>query len=554
MKTEKLWRFASAIVLVCSFGALAAGDTLTNKAKQAAREAQGELQLKTARANPLQLRQFLKKMPKGADLHYHLGGGVYAESLIEFAADDGLCVDLAKWSVGECPANGETKEIVSAKKALEKQSIYDSLVDSFSMRSFLPSAGVSAHDHFFDSFGKVGVHGHKPEMVDEAASRAAAQNEQYMELMVSPPDATAQKIADKISGEEKWGQANYKNGQFGEKDFADLREEFRGMEVQSDAYAKDAKEKEEECRRPSLKENVECTVAFYQSIETGRAKLEHCDDQASSAKACSVDVRYICQISRGKAFLKVFAQTLLCFEASSAAPETLVGLNLVMPEDGIVSMRDYDLHMRMLRYLHGAYPKVHITLHAGELAYGLVPPEGLCCHVRGAVEVAGAERIGHGVDVMYEDRPHELLKEMAAKHVMVEINLTSNDVILGISGKNHPFAVYQQLRVPMALSTDDEGVSRIDLTNEYVRAVETYDLKYVQLKNMARTGLEHAFLPGESLWAKPDVFTASVKSCEKDQLGGEKPTRACDDFLHANPRSKQQWELERRFRAFEQDF
>src|SRR5579871_4137690 len=33
---------------------------------------QGELQLAAARTNPLQLRQFLKKMPKGADLHYHL--------------------------------------------------------------------------------------------------------------------------------------------------------------------------------------------------------------------------------------------------------------------------------------------------------------------------------------------------------------------------------------------------------------------------------------------------------------------------------------------------
>src|SRR5258706_149887 len=95
----------------------------------------------------------------------------------------------------------------------------------------------------------------------------------------------------------------------------------------------------------------------------------------------------------------------------------------------------------------------------------------------------------HGVDVMFEDRPHELLKEMTAKRVMVEINLTSNDMILGIIGKNHPLPMYRQFGVPVALSTDDEGVSRIDLTNEYVRAVETYDFKYADLKRMARTGL-----------------------------------------------------------------
>ena len=84
--------------------------------------------------------------------------------------------------------------------------------------------------------------------------------------------------------------------------------------------------------------------------------------------------------------------------------------------------------------------------------------------------MAGAERIGHGVDVMYEDDARELLKEMADKHVMVEINLSSNEGILGVEGDEHPFPVYRSAHVPVALSTDDEGVSRIDLTHEYVRA------------------------------------------------------------------------------------
>ena len=164
-------------------------------------------------------------------------------------------------------------------------------------------------------------------------------------------------------------------------------------------------------------------------------------------------------------------------------------------------MADYALHMRIVGFLHGLYPQVHISLHAGELAPGLVPPEGLCCHIRMAVEVAHAERIGHGVDVMYENQPYDLLKEMAAKHVMVEINLTSNDLILGVSGKNDPLPVYRKYGVPVALSTDDEGVSRINLTHEYVRAAETYGLRYADLKNVVRTSLEDAFLPGASLWS-----------------------------------------------------
>src|SRR6202007_3070515 len=162
--------------------------------------------------------------------------------------------------------------------------------------------------------------------------------------------------------------------------------------------------------------------------------------------------------------------------------------------------------------------------HAGELAEGLVPPEGLCCHIRLAVEQGHAERIGHGVDVMYEERPYELLKEMAAKRVMVEIALTSNDVILGISGKNHPFPIYRKFGVPVALSTDDEGVSRIDITHEYVRAVETYGLRYSDLKQMARTSLEHSFLPGASLWREQDSFTRAAPACLQDALGGGNPT------------------------------
>src|ERR1700719_2865404 len=139
-----------------------------------------------------------------------------------------------------------------------------------------------------------------------------------------------------------------------------------------------------------------------------------------------------------------------------------------MPEDGAISMADYEPHMRMIGVLHGIYPRVHISLHAGELAPGLVPPEGLCCHIRLAVEEAHAERIGHGVDVMQEDRPYDLFIEVAAKLHKVEISLSSNDVILGVSGKDHPLPIYRKFHVPVALSTYHEGVSRINLTHEYV--------------------------------------------------------------------------------------
>jgi adenosine deaminase len=231
-----------------------------------------------------------------------------------------------------------------------------------------------------------------------------------------------------------------------------------------------------------------------------------------------------------------------------------VGINFVRPEDDFVAMRDYTQQMKMIGFLHTLYPDVHISLHAGELKLGLVPPEGLRFHIRQAIELAHAERIGHGVDVMYEDRPRDLLTEMVDRHVMVEINLTSNEGILGVEGDAHPFPVYHSVHVPVALSTDDEGVSRIDLTHEYVRAALDYHLRYADLKQLARTGMEHAFLPGASLWARPDDFRAPVDACKGQPLGDEKPSAACKALLDQNEKAQAQWQLERRFRAFEAKF
>ena len=67
----------------------------------------------------------------------------------------------------------------------------------------------------------------------------------------------------------------------------------------------------------------------------------------------------------------MFAQTLLAFEVASADPN-VVGLNFVQPEDAYMAMSEYNRQMHMLDYLHSVYPKVHISLHAGELAPGMV--------------------------------------------------------------------------------------------------------------------------------------------------------------------------------------
>jgi len=473
---------------------------------------------------PEALRAFLSSFPKGADLHVHLSGAIYAETFIREAGEDGLCVDPDALALIKPPCNGRfiPASELGGNITPARQALYNKLVDSLSMRSFVPSAGWSGHDQFFATFGRVnGLKNHAAEWVDEVASRAAAQNQQYLELMQTPPFGNAAKLGHTIGGPS------------GKPDFDGLRQKLLDA---------------------GLREEVDTDRQEMLAAETGREKFEHCGTP-QAAPACQVQIRYLYQILRSNPPEQVFAQTLLGFETVSAAiknqEKTFVGINFVQPEDDLIAMRDYPLQMQMIEYLHSVYPQVHISLHAGELVEGMVPPKGMRFHIRQAVELAHAERIGHGVDVMHEDQAGVLLKEMAEKHVMVEINLSSNEGILGVKGTAHPFPLYRAAGVPIALSTDDEGVSRIDLTHEYVRAAADYNLSYDDLKNLARTGIAHSFLPGAELWAEQDVFGTVTTACQGDLPGGEKPSPSCKALLHSSEKAAAEWELEGRFHAFE---
>jgi adenosine deaminase len=468
---------------------------------------------------PLALHAFLAAMPKGADLHMHLSGAVYAESMLAQAGADGLCVDAASLSLvkpaataNDHPASCPNGQLPAAKVPAD-QHLYDALVDSMSMRSFVPSAGRSGHDQFFDTFGRFGALSsarHAGEWLAELTDRAAAQNEQYLEIMHTPPHAHAAALAQELG----WNP-----------DFAAMREQLLAH---------------------GLKDEIATDKRSLDDALAQRNRLQHCGTTEARA-GCAVQVHFLYQVLRGAPPERVFAQTLLGFENAAADPRW-VGLNFVMPEDGYLSMHDYTLQMHMLDFLHRQYPKVHISLHAGELAPGLVPPDGLRFHIRQAIELGHAERIGHGVDVMYEDRPLDLLKQMAARHVMVEINLTSNDVILGITPKDHPLPMYLRYGVPVALSTDDEGVSRIDLTHEYLRAAEDFHLDYPTLKQMARNSLAYSFLPGTALWSGTGALAAA---CRHQAPGAARPDSSCRSFLAGSEKASAQWELERRFGAFE---
>ena len=143
--------------------------------------------------------------------------------------------------------------------------------------------------------------------------------------------------------------------------------------------------------------------------------------------------------------------------------------------------------------------------------------ELLASHIRESIEVGHAERIGHGLDVLYEADVPGLLAEMAQRSSGGRDCVYSHEVVRGMTGSENVLPIYLRAGVPVALATDDEGIVRSELTWYFRRAVEGYHVDYPTLKRMVRDSLDHAFLPDASSWVVPEKFTM-VPACSSGLL------------------------------------
>lgn len=477
--------------------------------------------LSLAQKNSAALDLFLENMPKGADLHVHTDGAAYAEDLVHYGLKDSWCVDPTSYNVslnGKCQPNNRLSAIVL------DQARYDALIDAWSLRNF-PFNSESGEQHFFSTFMKYIplVFYYPAQTIADIVNRAALQHEEYIELMLDSTELNVK--APSGETESDIGQRlGFQNN------FAQMRTRF--------------------LNDPNLKAIINEIPTRLDQIKT--SVNQHLQCQTKTAQpGCQMQVRYLYLGFRNLDAAPLFAQLLTAFEVAQKDSD-IVGVNLVMPENGYVSLRDYTLQMQMIGYLHQTYPKVKISLHAGELVEGQVKPKDLSFHIRQAVEIAKASRIGHGVDVAYETHAGELLHEMANQHILVEINQTSNADILGLKASEHPFLLYFNNHVPTALSTDDEAVLRTNLTHEFADAIENYHLSYSDVKRLARNSITYSFMPGQSLWQSEYPFVA-VSACQADLAH---PTQslgaACSQFLKQSPKAHLQWQLEKDFQMFEQ--
>src|SRR5437016_2167292 len=150
-------------------------------------------------------------------------------------------------------------------------------------------------------------------------------------------------------------------------------------------------------------------------------------------------------------------------------------------------------------YDRAAQIGLHRLMHAGEVG----GPE----KIREAIELLGAERIGHGIAAINDP---ELMDLLAERKIPLEICPTSNMNTAalarqlqrkGATIEDHPLPELLRHGIPIVLSTDDPAMFHTTLHEEYRNAARM-GLQEHELARIVEMGFEHAFRPaGETYGA-----------------------------------------------------
>ncbi|MCY7295394.1 adenosine deaminase [Alteromonas sp. a30] len=414
------------------------------------------------------LNLFLTRMPKGGDLHHHYSGTIYAETYLDWVKEKGWHIDSCNFKIITDASKADPKcQTLTVDELLKQDPLYRKLLTLWSDKDFSNHfhEQVPPDSNFFNTFGYFGAAANVNQNIGVKIikARALAENVSYIETQYS---RTGVKSKHLLSDSERQQFINT----------------LLKVDNQQDANA----------TFDSIVEAYAKTSHFNQGVndfvEEVRALHEGIDDE-------NFTMRYQTYTARVQDPLQVFTELYSGFLATDKS-ELLVGVNIVAPENNHVALRDYTLHMYMFNYLSAKYPHVKKALHAGELTLGMVRPKDLLFHMKQAREIAGANRIGHGIDIPYEQDALAQLQDLK-ENAAVEINLTSNEFILGVSHEEHPYLIYEDYGVPMVISTDDSGVSRNNLTNEYVLLATRYKPNYEEIKDYVYNSIKYSFMSKE---------------------------------------------------------
>ncbi|WP_374172453.1 adenosine deaminase [Flavobacterium tructae] len=426
--------------------------------------------LEKIRNNEALSTAFFQQMPKGGDLHHHFSGSIYAEPLLERAIAEDFYLNTETMAVSKTkPSKGNWQTFSSLKNDGKLAYYEQQIMQTWSAKDY-NGVSVPSDDLFFDSFQKFEstIQGHFAEGMLELKKRALAENVSYIETQLStiPCDMNVSDLAD----------FNAKLRQT-----ATQKDEKAALKLLDELYQSFQKK---EAKKYATDFNTNFIAKLHKDLKI--------DDERFTMRYQNFVLRFMDPVD-------LFKNLTIAFISANDS-KLVAGVNIVSPEHGENSMKDYWLHMVMFKYCHAKFPDVKYTLHAGELTLGLVQPEDLTWHINDAIHIAGANRIGHGVDIAYEANSYDLLRHMAQRNIPIEINLTSNEFILKVKENRHPFTLYKEFNVPIVISTDDAGILRTNMTEQYVLLAKRYpDVSYATIKKYVYNSINYSFIQDEAV-------------------------------------------------------
>ncbi len=131
---------------------------------------------------------------------------------------------------------------------------------------------------------------------------------------------------------------------------------------------------------------------------------------------------------------------------------------------------------------------LRLTIHAGEIS-----GHDSFKNVFSAIEILGAERIGHGLQIIHDPTT---LNYVTKKKIPLELCPTSNWLTNSVpSLKEHPFVLLRNKGVRVTINSDDPGIFDIDLSNEYRVLHELHGLQIEDFKLINDDAAKVSFLP-----------------------------------------------------------
>lgn len=153
---------------------------------------------------------------------------------------------------------------------------------------------------------------------------------------------------------------------------------------------------------------------------------------------------------------------------------------------------------------------LHRVVHAGEVG----GPQS----IRDAIEILGAERIGHGISAI---RDQQLMALLIERQIPLEICPQSNlctgalAKLLGVeraSLEHHPLREFVARGIPVTLATDDPAMFRASLNETYALAATAMGLTNAQLAAIAEAGFRHSFMSDAEKQSMLALFRAEARS------------------------------------------